>query len=533
MSILLDDASLQYAERAEAIGLSFPFAIACRFYLDDDAIDQTLVSIANSLSEDSFYALSLRGVDSAAFGQVRASIVDDLGKIEQADSVVGATAGAWHHALGIWVAADDVRVYLNGIDEGLSPGISGATAPTGMDTTSIGRLGKLTPQQYISGRVAEVSIWNLSTQFTVEEINDLGVDLKYALMCRSDELSFYAPMNNADDPVVDIIARRNLTLFNGPVVADHPPVQYYEPETFGRFRSGPLQFDIPVATPFGFSHQANWALIKPASNSIGFQQQVQHNVIVVHVQHNLSFGQSIQKNQTLNVAVEHALSFGQKHGPTTEESLSNSIAFSQLAARAGDPSNDVLFDQIVAAEKSTGVKNGILFDQIVAALLDLNIPLNNGILFGQTVVAWKDEPCDRHEYNPQGAGMPAVVFGDNDTISLVCGADSIVLRNPSFGNAESLDVDRALNVSRGGKPNIVRDPNWPESTTITIEITTLKAAEAQALLDFMLACLGQLVTYTDYENRVWEGVILNPGEAVIEQREDVWSANIELIGNPV
>lgn len=533
MSLLLNDFSLQYAERLEFVPVSFPFAIGCWFYLDEDIFDQTLVSLANNGSEDSFYALSIRGVDSDGYGQVRASIVDDSGKIEQADSSIGININTWHHALGVWVAEDDIRVYLDGDFEGLSPGISGATTPTGLNTTAIGRISKQTPQDYVSGRVAEVSIWDLTSTLDDDEINDLGADRQFSLMVRSDELIFYAPINNADDPIVDVIGHRNLSLFNSPIEADHPPIQYYEEEIFLRFRSGPIEFQRDIATAFNITHQANWELEKKLLNSFGFNQNVQHNVKVISVETNISFGQSTQKQATINVALEHSLSFEPIMGPTVEESVSNNISFTQEAARAEDPSNDIEFTQDVNAVASKGASNSLSFSQEVTPEIELTLPIENNIQFTQDVVAWKDEPCDRYEYTPYGVGLPAITTGTASSISLVCGASSIVLRNPNFGNSESLDVDRALNRSRGGTPNIYRDPNWPESTTINIQIAVMKESEAKELLDFLLDCLGQLITYTDYENRVWEGIVTNPNEAIIENRPDIWSANIELIGNPV
>jgi len=475
------------------------------------------------------FDIIVQGTDTSV---IRGEIVDNVSVSEVADTTAPVSLNTWHHALVIFNTATDIRVYLDGANEGLSPGGT-AVAPIGLDTLSIGRSSKLTPDKYMSGRIAELTTWNLSTVLSALEINDLGADKSSSLLVRTDELLYFAPIYNNDDPIIDIMLHQNATLFNSPTTADHPPVQTFEPETFGRFRVGPVEFILgndgtPPFSDLLFTHNAAWELEKAVSNSIGFQQQVQHNVIVINVETNINFGQVLNKTQTLNIAVETNVNFSQNMGPTTEESLSSNIAFTAEASRGDHLISDILFEQSVVAEASKGVSNDILFDQEVAVQLDINPVTSSGILFGQAVVAYIDTPCNRHEYDPQGAGMPAIVIGVASDITLVCSGDSITLRNPDFSNRESVDVDRAINVSRGGTPKLVRDPQWPKQTTHTIGISVMTRAKALELLDFLKNCLGLLVTYTDHEARVWEGIIINPDSAVTDNGDCRYSATLNI-----
>lgn len=471
------------------------------------------------------FDIIVQGSDDAV---IRGEIVDNVSVSEIADSPAPVSLNTWHHALVIFNTATDIRVYLDGANEGLSPGGT-AVAPIGLDTLSIGRRSKLTPDQYMSGRIAELTTWNLSTVLSASEIGDLGSDMFSSLLVRTDELLYFAPIYNNDDPIIDIMLHQNATLFNGPATADHPPVQTFEPETFGRFRVGPVEFILggEGEQPFSdllFTALANWELIKSASNDIGFQQQVQHNVIVLNVASNISFGQVVGKTQTFNILVETNVNFSQNMGPTTERTLSSDIAFTAEASRGDHLISEILFGQSVVAEASKGTSNDILFTQDVAIQLDINPVAQSSILFGQSVEALVCSPAAQCEVIP--------LAGD---ISLTCSGGSITLRNPDFGNQESLDVDRALNVSRGGSIQVYRDPVWPEQTTHTISISVMTRVKAQELLDFLKDCLGLLVTYVDHESVAWEGIITNPDTAVLDggSMDCKYSASITFVGTLV
>ena len=137
-----------------------------------------------------------------------------------------------------------------------------------------------------------------------------------------------------------------------------------------------------------------------------------------------------------------------------------------------------------------------------------------------------------HDFTPWGVFTP-VTLSTRADVTLVCGADSITLRHPSFGNSESVDVDRTINVSRGGTPNIMRDPNWPETTEMSISFEVLTRTKALELLDFLKNCLGLLVTYTDPYDRAWEGIVINPDSAVTDEGDCKYSAQLVLAANPV
>ena len=464
---------------------------------------------------------------------IEAHLVDNTGTLEKATSSGTVSIDTWHHALGSFSqdsGGTDIQVYLDGANVGSALGGSNAY-PTGLNRTAIGRLSKQTPLRYASGRIAEVTVWD--TLLLASEIVDVGTDKIDPLLIQSNQVVFHTPIYSADSPLVDIISHLNLTPVNSPVTANHPFIQYYDPETFARFRSGPVEFLREVVSGLTLQQIANFEITKRVSSSFGFNQLATHNVTLIDVQTNIGFTQEVRKNVVLNISVVQSLNFAQQMGPTTEESASSSIGFTQLAARAEDPSNDIQFTQAVDAEQSKGISNEVGFTQEVHPQIDLTIPLQNDVGFTQSVVAYIDIPCNRHEYDPQGGELPAVVFGVASQVTLVCGGASIALRNPVFGNSEASQVARALNVSRGGTPTLVRDSQWSKSTIIDISFEALRRTKALELLDFLQSCLGLLVTYTDQDDRDWEGIITNPEEAVIDEGDCKYSANIILEASPV
>jgi hypothetical protein len=267
-------------------------------------------------------------------------------------------------------------------------------------------------------------------------------------------------------------------------------------------------------------------------SNVSFNQYPEINLRVESAASNIGFGDATAVNFEITRSLSSNLGLEQpSFGPTTEDTASNSIAFSGEATRAADPSNDIIFGQVLSQNQSKGMLNDILFGQTVAPTTELGLSPSSNVNFGQQVLALIEDRCKRHEYDPQGGGLPTITFGANSGITLSCATDSITLPNPEFNNVEGSQVDRALNISRGGTPQITRDSQWTENTEITIDLITLTRTKALELLDFLGNCIGLLVTYIDHEDRRWLGIILNPEEAVTENRSSScgqYSASIRM-----
>jgi hypothetical protein len=87
---------------------------------------------------------------------------------------------------------------------------------------------------------------------------------------------------------------------------------------------------------------------------------------------------------------------------------------------------------------------------------------------------------------------------------------SVSIRAPEFGDQRRLSFDRVNRESRGGSLQIFSDPAWPKQEILEVQFTALKESEAQAVLDFFAATLGQEVKLVDWYGRIWHGFVVSP-----------------------
>lgn len=154
MSRLFDDGSSEYLERDQAVIGTPPFAMVCLFNTNDMDVTQILMSITDKDVDNQFFILQLSDVTNT----ILAGTQDALGGY-WAYSTSNYSAGIWQHACGIWAATDDRRALLEGVNKGIETSFA---APLNLDRTSIGRLGRATPNEYMSGMIAEAAIYDLS-----------------------------------------------------------------------------------------------------------------------------------------------------------------------------------------------------------------------------------------------------------------------------------------------------------------------------------------------------------------------------------
>jgi hypothetical protein len=108
--------------------------------------------------------------------------------------------------------------------------------------------------------------------------------------------------------------------------------------------------------------------------------------------------------------------------------------------------------------------------------------------------------------------------------------DSVTLRAPNFGNKDRLGFNRVLRETRGGTLIVFADPMWPKIQTLVLTFSGLRSAQAQQLLAFLDAHLGEEVGLLDWEGRCWNGVITTPTDPVVQDGRDSFSASLEFEG---
>lgn len=108
---------------------------------------------------------------------------------------------------------------------------------------------------------------------------------------------------------------------------------------------------------------------------------------------------------------------------------------------------------------------------------------------------------------------------------------TLTLPAPDFNNHDTYTIKRITRVTRGNKLLTYRAPYWPKLKTLVYSFSYLTEQQKQDLLKFLYASTGAVIGLLDFENRYWQGTILNPSDAVTQSGRYVNSASIQFQGN--
>ncbi len=244
MSILFDDASSEYLGNASAVLTAVPISMACWFYSDSLTVNQSLISLADASASNQAFAMYAAGNRAGD----KLSLLTFAGSTDWCESSSAYTANTWHHACGVWAAINDRTVYLDGGNSGTS---SVSRTPTGIDRTGIGLLYRSSPSAYMSGRIAEVAMWNVALTAAEAAILAKGFS---PLFVRPASLVAYWPLVGQRDPAIDRIANYDMTWYNTPVVAAHPRIIQPRQSQIGVPESGAP----PAATGYMTTNTGYW-----------------------------------------------------------------------------------------------------------------------------------------------------------------------------------------------------------------------------------------------------------------------------------
>lgn len=153
MARLFNDASSEYLYIEQALFPSLPFAVTCRFNVDNLTAARALV-----ISCDKDVDNQAVGMYVSTAGAIKAYSYSAAGYGEATSSSTKAL-NTWGLATGIFVSSTDRRALLDGANKGTN---TTAVTPANLDRTVIGAIRDLTPQAYMSGIIAEVAVYDLS-----------------------------------------------------------------------------------------------------------------------------------------------------------------------------------------------------------------------------------------------------------------------------------------------------------------------------------------------------------------------------------
>lgn len=207
---------------SSAVGAS-PSAVTMCYWCRPANVTGRTFGVTVTDKDDSVDYLSLWARGDLAGDPVRANAGGFGSTNVSADTTTGFSANVWHHAAATFRHAAGttyVEVWIDGGSKGTNSNSSNSFRS--LDRTCINWIGDSTPiYSSHNNEMAEVAIWN--RELTDSEITSLSNGFS-PLMFRS-SLVAYWPLGGItkNDADKDIVGGFNMTAFNTPTTADHPP----------------------------------------------------------------------------------------------------------------------------------------------------------------------------------------------------------------------------------------------------------------------------------------------------------------------
>lgn len=186
---------------------SYPFTFACWFRTSDVNTGETMVNMTELASGD-WFDLAL-----AAGGAVRANATDFGTGSGVADTSSVAANNSWHHACGVFQAANSRSAYIDGSSK-VTSAVNVNANIGGVDEIQVGWFRSVIGSSL--HHIAEVGIWSVA--LSDEEVASLAEGYSCNLI-RSQNLIHHMPLiRNSQDLRGDLVE-------NGTVgVTNHPPI---------------------------------------------------------------------------------------------------------------------------------------------------------------------------------------------------------------------------------------------------------------------------------------------------------------------
>jgi len=231
--------SNQYLEGAHTLGgLSWPMALCGWLRADNATGAHVLCSCGDSATDVNYYYLAARG---DAGGDPIRCRVNISGDSMEADTSAGFSASTWTHAAAAIVGSEDLRVWINGGNEG-NDNTAMASFPASLDNFAVGRLTRKTPWNPTNAAIAEVAAFDLSVYPGATDADKAdhwedkilpGLAAGWTPDHFPLGLVAYYPLGGLRNRVdKDYLGAYDLTPYNAPTWVDHPGLIYPTPALF-------------------------------------------------------------------------------------------------------------------------------------------------------------------------------------------------------------------------------------------------------------------------------------------------------------
>ena len=233
--------------------------------------------------------------------------------------------------------------------------------------------------------------------------------------------------------------------------------------------------------------------------------------------------------------------------PGPVDPASDNLIFTEIARVAveSDGVDSLVFSETNQCEVTQDVREVLQLDEIADSCLDSSssvvetLNLNEGFTVCH-VTAF--DRCGVHrQFAPQAGSSTLQDYPQPQTtkgfrLQSPAGGPvvrELILVNPNLGNIDRLSPTRVNVESRGGSLIIFSDPIWPNIETKLYTFSNMKREMAHALLDWLCEMVGLEIRLIDHEDRLWRGIITQPGDPIVEDRRGRYTGSFEFEGELV
>lgn len=220
MAILFDDASTESLTLGSAILTAAPMSVSAWVYPDAN-VNNAIFNLYQNGSSDEGFGLWVQSGNSG-FWFARNAAAN-----ASAASANTATLNAWNHIVGVEVSSSSRSVRLNG---GTKVTDATSMTPAGLNRTAVGTSISGAGQQYMSGRIAELAVWNVA----LDDDEQIALSKRFdpmlirpaslVVLWRCDRNSFNK--GGGSTTLDNWKNGYNLTEVNTPALAEHAPMIY-------------------------------------------------------------------------------------------------------------------------------------------------------------------------------------------------------------------------------------------------------------------------------------------------------------------
>lgn len=185
----------------------------------------------------------------------------------------------------------------------------------------------------------------------------------------------------------------------------------------------------------------------------------------------------------------------------------------------------VLTETIVATRIKTATDELEITDEATRQVVFSRQP-SDDVPITEAISAYIPRSCDRK----RNVAPIRNLFKGHVVFTLVNTPKQVTLRNPQWGDRESLNFSRINRTTRGGTRIVFSDPTWPKFTGFTLDFTLTRQDMVTELSEFLLDSLGQEVQFSDWTGRYFLGLITNPDTVISQTGRKRWECTIQFEG---